>query len=151
MTDNFYRIRQTVGAGEQVKLTVEMTRPLSETVALTDRDQDFYLAYAGNGELDDALRAAFRELARLRSLVDMNGQELQELESERVRLYEDQRRIRDNLSRIPGGIDLQRRYLEKLAEQEDELEALFVETEGTRDALNAATAALADYIRELDI
>jgi hypothetical protein len=151
LTDNFYRIRQRVGAGEQAKLTVEMTRPLSETIALIDRDEDFYLAYAGNGELDDDLRESFREMARLRALAEMHELKLQELEGARVRLYEDQRRIRDNLSRIPGGIDLQRRYLEKLNEQEDELEAIFEETEETRDALDTATAALTDYIRDLEL
>ena len=39
----------------------------------------------------------------------------------------------------------------KRYEQEDELEAIFEETEKTRDAFNAASAALADYIRGLEI
>jgi hypothetical protein len=151
LTDNHYRLSRKIGAGKQVELTVQMTMPRFETVILTDRTGDFYLVYAQNGELDDKLREALQEMARLRDVVDVHERRMQDLESERNRIHEDQRRIRDNLSRIPHGIDLQGRYLEKLNLQEDEIETIFTETEETRDALNAANAALADYIRGLEI
>jgi hypothetical protein len=151
LTDNHYRLSRKIGAGKQVELTVQMTMPRFETVILTDRTGDFYLVYAQNGELDDKLREALQEMARLRDVVDVHERRMQDLESERNRIHEDQRRIRDNLSRIPHGIDLQGRYLEKLNLQEDEIETIFTETEETRDALNAASAALADYIRGLEI
>jgi hypothetical protein len=151
LTDDHYRIRREIRSGEQVSVNVEMTMPRLETVILTGQTGDFYLAYAENGELDDELRNSFREMALLRDIVDTHERRLQELEGERNRLHEEQRRIRDNLSRIPHGIDLQGRYLEKLNLQEDEIETIFAETEETRDAFNAASAALADYIRGLEI
>ena len=59
--------------------------------------------------------------------------------------------IGDNLSRIPHGSDLQKRYLRKLDQQENALESLLGDTEKTRLATQRAEKALGDYIRKLDI
>ncbi len=151
LTDNQYRIRRSIAAGQQAKVTVQLTQPRLQTIALTGQTRDTYLAYAGNGELSDRVRQALRQLAQLRDVVDAHQRRLQELENERKRIHEEQRRIRDNLARIPRDSDLYKRYLTKLNEQEDNLETMLAETEETREAFNGATAALGDYIRGLEI
>jgi hypothetical protein len=90
-------------------------------------------------------------MARLRDVVDGHARRLQELEGERNRLHQEQKRIRDNLARIPHGSDLQNRYLGKLDQQENALEALLGETDKTRVATERAEKALGDYIRGLKI
>ncbi|UCH75081.1 MAG: DUF4139 domain-containing protein [Rhodospirillales bacterium] len=151
LTDDQYRVRRTIAAGKEAKLTVQLTRPRVQTIALTGQTRDFYLAYAGNGELSDRLRSALQRMAELRDVVDTHQRRMQQLEEERKRIHEEQRRIRDNLARIPRDSDLHKRYLSKLNVQEDKLETILAETEDAREALDAATAALGDYIRELDI
>ena len=76
---------------------------------------------------------------------------MQELEGERNRIHQEQKRIRDNLSRVPHNSDLQKRYLRKLDQQEDALETLLGEAEMTRLAMEQADKKLGDYIRSLDI
>ena len=151
LTDDTYRIRRNIEAGNQAKLTVLLTMPRVQEVALTGQAKDFYLAYAGNGELSDGLRKALRQMAQLRDVVDAHERRLKELEGERNRIHQEQKRIRDNLGRIPRDSDLHKRYLKKLNVQEDKLETILGETEDTREAFNAATAALGDYIRGLEI
>jgi hypothetical protein len=151
LTDNQYRIRRNIEAGKQAKVTVQLTMPRVQTVALTGQAKDFYLAYAGNGELSDRLRQALRQMAQLRDVVDTHQRRLQELEGERNRIHQEQKRIRDNLGRIPRDSDLHKRYLKKLNVQEDNLETILAETEETREAFNAASTALGDYIRGLEI
>jgi hypothetical protein len=151
LTDVHYRIRRKIDAGKQENVTVRLTMPRTEIVALSDQDKESYLAHAENGELKDELRNALREMARLRDAVDRHERRMQELESERTRIHQEQQRIRENLNRIPRDADLYGRYLVKLNVQEDRIEAVLTEAEETRDAYNAARSVLADYIRGLEI
>ena len=151
LTDDTYRIRHKLAAGEQAEIKVVLARPNLQKVGLIGQGKDFYMAYAGNAELDGALKKAFAEMARLRDVVDGHQRRLQELEGERNRIHEEQRRIRDNLSRVPHGTDLQKRYLAKLDQQEDALEALLGDAEQTREAMQRAEKDLGDFIRSLEI
>ena len=151
LTDDKYRIRRNIEAGKQAKVTVLLTMPRVQTVALTGQRKDFYLAYAKNGELSDKLRQALRQMAQLRDTVDGHQRRLKELEGERNLIHQEQQRIRDNLARIPRDSDLHKRYMKKLDVQEDKLETILASTEDTREKFNAANKALGDYIRGLDI
>jgi hypothetical protein len=151
LTEGVYRIDQTLEAGGQAEVEVVLTRPNKQTVALIGQNKNFYLAYAGNAELNSDLKKAFAEMARLRDVVDGYQRRMQDLEAERQRIHEEQRRIRDNLARVPHNSDLQKRYLAKLNEQETALEVLVEESERTRQSLEEADKALGDYIRGLDL
>ncbi len=151
LTDGMYRIRHKLEAGAKAEIEVVLTHPDLQTFALIGQRRNFYMAFAENGELDPKLKKAFAEMARLRDVVDGRQRRMQELEGERQRIHQEQKRIRDNLSRVPHGSDLQKRYLAKLDQQEDALEALLGEAEQTRLAMEQANKKLGDYIRSLDI
>lgn len=151
LTDDTYRIRHKLEAGKQAEIEVVLTRPNLQKVALVGQGKNFYMAYAGNAELDSSLKKAFIEMARLRDVVDGHQRRMQELEGERTRIHQEQKRIRDNLSRVPQGSDLQKRYLRKLDQQEDALEALLGEADQTRFGMEQAEKKLGDFIRSLDI
>ena len=74
-----------------------------------------------------------------------------QLTNSRKQIFEEQRRIRDNLGRIPSNSDLYRRYLKKLNAQEDELERIDTATTRAQDAIDRANGALTDYIAGLDM
>lgn len=151
LTEDTYRIRQRLEAGGKARIEVVLMRPHVQQIALIGQGRDFYLAYAGNAELDSELKKAFAEMARLRDVVDGYQRQLHDLESERQRIHEEQKRIRDNLARVPHNSDLQKRYLAKLNEQESALEVLLEEAETVRQALDEAERALGDYIRGLEL
>ena len=76
---------------------------------------------------------------------------LQQLGQQRERIFQEQKRIRDNLGRVPQNSDLQRRYLAKLDGQESELEQI-LEALGAAEADHGrAQDALADYIAGLEL
>lgn len=52
---------------------------------------------------------------------------------------------------MPQGSDLAERYLEKLGEQEDGIEALLEEMEDLQEALGVRQAAFSDFVVELNI
>ncbi|MDG2480601.1 MAG: DUF4139 domain-containing protein [Alphaproteobacteria bacterium] len=150
-TQTHYRIPLQVPAGEVGALAVVMEAPRYESMRLVDLYRDQVLYYAENSELPDDVREAFAELAGLRGDIEETQRAIDELERQRQLYLQEQERLRDNLQRVPSGSDLAERYLEKLGEQEDGIEALLDEMEDLREALGVRQAALSDFIADLNI
>jgi hypothetical protein len=150
-TQTHYRLLLQVPAGEIGTLAVVMEAPRYESMRLGDLYRDQVVYYAQNSDLPDDVREAFAELARLRGAIEESQRAIDDLERPRQIFLQEQERLRDNLQRVPEGSDLAERYLEKLGEQEDGIEALLTETEDLRETLAERQAALSDFIASLDI
>lgn len=151
LADEQYRVPVSLKADEKAEIQIVMTRPQVQHIALTDLRTNQFMSYARNGALSSQLRSALRRMAELREVVDGHERRLQALQQDRSVLHEEQKRIRDNLARVPHNSDLQRRYLEKLGVQEDEMETILAETAQTQEALEQARGALVGFIQSLDI
>jgi hypothetical protein len=151
ITDRHYRIAHKLAAGAEESLEVQVERPVVEQVRIATLPLPRLLGYARSTELGEEVRAAFAEAAELQRMVDGHEQRLEQLEKDRRVIFEEQRRIRDNLNRVPRDGDLYRRYLKKLNGQEDALERIATESEETTVALREAREALANFIRDLKI
>ena len=128
-----------------------MQRTRLQTVYLSDMLHERLVHYAETGELDQRVRDAFRDMAMLRSTIDLYRDQLSELHRVRDRIFEEQERIRENLPRVREGSDLHARYLAKLGTQEDELERLAAAIDETQAALDTARQVLKDYIARLEL
>ena len=93
--------------------------------------------WAGAGLVKRAVERADRRIA--------------EFDRERKEIFDEQKRIRNNLGRVSRDTDLYRRYLKKLDQQEDRLESLGAALEAAHDQRLEAQAALDDYIAKLEI
>lgn len=151
LADEQYRIPFELKPGERAQLDVVMTRPRLQQVALLNMQATQFIQFVQEGGLGPRVREALERMAQMREAIDGHKIRLQALEQDRNVIHSEQQRIRDNLARVPRDSDLQRRYLEKLGEQEDRMESILAESEKTREALEAATKALTDYIQSLDI
>jgi hypothetical protein len=151
VTQTHYRIPLQVPAGEVGTLAVVMEAPRYESLRLVDLYRDQVLYYAENSELPENVRVAFAELAGLRGAIEETQRAIDERGRQRQIFLQEQERLRDNLQRVPEGSDLAERYLEKLGEQEDGIEALLEEMEDLREALGVRQAALSDFVADLNI
>ncbi len=151
MTDSAYRLPLDVAPGASAELTVRLERQILERTALTDLQDNALEFFAQAEYLDPPLRAAFERLAEQRATIASRRQEVARLERSTTRLFDDQKRLRDNLRNVPRDSDLHRRYLAKLTEQEDTLDRIATEIQAARDALKAAEDALAAEIRSLEL
>lgn len=151
VTPTHYRIRHRLAPDTQVRLEVVAQRPRLETIRLTELDRGRLAFYAETGELSPALRQAFARMAELRGAIDERQRRLQQLGEARSRIFEEQERIRENLRRVPANSDLQRRYLQKLDAQEDEVERILTALDDAQSALDQAQDALTRYIAELKL
>jgi len=151
LTEGHYRIREDLPADEEATVEVTLQRERLQSIQLVQLTARQIVAYTKTGELDDKLRQAIGKLGDLRHAVDQHQRRLEQLIQGRTRIFEEQKRIRDNLGRIPSNSDLYRRYLEKLNQQEDALERLDQDTAVAQAEVDAAQDALTDYIAGLEI
>ena len=151
LTEKHYRIRKDLEAGGEAKVEVTLQRSRLQTIQLINLTAPQIVAYAKNDELDPKLRKAIAKLGDQRHAIDQAKRRLDELVNSRKRIFEEQTRIRNNLSRIPPNSDLYRRYIKKLNAQEDALERLDHDTAAAQAEVDAAQDALTDYIAGLEM
>jgi len=151
VTDTSYRVRQRLEPGEEVVIELTLERPRVQRLQLINVTTAQLVAYARYRELDPSLHRAFERIAELRQVIEGHERQLQQLGQTRDRIFQEQKRIRDNLGRVPHNSDLQRRYLTKLDRQESELERILEALGATEADHGRAQDALADYIADLEL
>jgi biopolymer transport protein ExbB/TolQ len=151
LTEGHYRIRKDLAADSEATVEVTLQRERLQSIQLVRLTAQQIVAYTKTGELDAKLRRAIAKLGDLRHAVDQHQQRLDQFNQGRTRIFEEQKRIRDNLGRIPSNSDLYRRYLKKLNQQEDALERLDRDTAAAQAEVDAARDALTDYIAGLEM
>jgi len=151
LTRDRYRIRATLGKGEEKVVEVATERPRTTSLQLADMPVETLVRYARTGTLDEKVRQAFETLATMRREIDREERTIAELEASRKTIYAEQERIRANLAIVPATADLRQRYLDTMKQQEDGLEALARRAEDARTRLKAARDRLAEAIGRLDL
>lgn len=151
LTESHYRIRKEMKADSEATVEVTLQRSRLQTIQLVQMTGEQLVAYAKTGELDGKLRQAIAKIGDLRHDIDLKQRRLDSVTQARKQIFEEQTRIRNNLSRIPSNSDLYRRYLKKLNDQEDELEDLAGSADKAQGELDQAHDALTTYIAGLEI
>lgn len=123
VTDSHYRLRVWVKAGETKVFPVVTENDSWQTYSIEGMPTDMLIAYAASsrGDLDAATRKVFEQMASLRRDMDAIDQKIMQLDQQRQTIFEDQERVRENLKSLTGKSDVQKKYLEKLEDQEDSI------------------------------
>lgn len=148
---NGWRFTRRLNAGENASIAVVLERPREETLRLLDLNPGQLAAFASSTELSQAVRNAFTEIARLRRDVDDKRREYERITAERRSIVEDQDRVRRNMGAVPNNSQLFRQYMERLTNQEQQLDQLARALEVADTNVKSASAALAAYIERLDL
>lgn len=150
-TDDALRIPYAVKAGETGKLNVVLERTETETRMLVDLDASSIAAFLEAGETTPEQKDAFRRMAELRGEMDRQQAVIEQASAERDRLFEEQKRLRENLGAVPQGSDLARRYLDALNRQEDQAEGLAQRIRDAEAARDAKRQELAAFVSGLTL
>ena len=131
-TDNFWRFKLELAAGGEETLTVlERTRG-QRSWYFSSTGLEEVRFFLSSGFIDERVAQGVREVIALRDKVARLQQDEQQLHNERARLFKDQERIRANIESLKSGAsqrELAVRFVTKLNEQEDRLEAIARELE----------------------
>jgi len=150
-TESALRFEAELRADDAVSLTVAHERESYSRHEILSYREDVLLRFVRSGAASQEVLDAFREAAALNQKARDLRERIAELDGRTNEIAEDQRRIRDNMSRLDRGSDLRARYIQKLDEQEDELESILDGRDGLRADLEAAERTLRDYLSGLDV
>jgi hypothetical protein len=145
-TDGFWRFKRELAPGTQDELVVaERTRGHRQYL-ISNVGLDEVTYFVSSRYIDRQVADALREVVALRERVQALSRDEQRLTAEREQLFKDQERIRSNIDSLKSGAsqrELAERFVAKLNEQEDRLEAigrelerLMKERQAAQDELN---------------
>jgi hypothetical protein len=126
-TANAYRFEVPVAANETKKFPVIEEHIYTEDVAVANLSFDQLFSYVRNKQLNDQGRLKLEQIAKLKQQIAVADRDIQRLEEQTRNIFEDQNRLRNNISTlrsVPGQEGKVQEYANKLAEQEGQLVAL---------------------------
>ena len=128
-----------------------MELPLYERHELMTLSEDQIAVFIASRELAPAIRQAMSELASLQAQLADRQAVQTTLVRQLNTVIEDQGRLRNNLEAVPRGSDLHQRYLEKMTEQEDRIDALRTQMATAREAVEQAQQDVVNFVRGLNV
>jgi hypothetical protein len=117
-----YRFELKVAAGKEAKQTVSEERDVHSTVAIANTDDDSMRLFLTAPVTSEPVKQALQRAVELKGKLAQTQQEIGSVQRELKTIKEDQPRLRSNLEKIPGSDPLAKRILEKLNQQETDIE-----------------------------
>ena len=150
-TATAYRVAVDLKPGEAKTVTFVFEAPRIESTRISEFDDNSLAQVTATREIDPAVRNALTELARLRRILAEKRQVETQIKTQITQITEDQTRIRANLQSVDKDSALHKRYIEKLSQEETQLETLQSDRGKAADATRAAQTAVDAYIAKLSI
>jgi hypothetical protein len=148
-TRNFYRFRVPIAAGKSATLQAVEERVIETRYALLETSEETLTVLLRDAQASEALRRALQEIinrrkqiAELEAAVRTQQEQIQAIER-------DQERVRANMRELDRASDLYKQYVQKLTQQEREIEAARQTIQNLQQQIQAARRALTDYIQNL--
>jgi hypothetical protein len=150
-TPTFYRFPVEVQPRKTATLRVVQKRTDQESFALLEGNEDTIRILAQNQQISEPIRQALNSiLNRRRAIRNLEGQ-IRQQEARIKGITDDQARIRENMRALDRNSDLYRQYVQKLAQQEREIEQARAEIERLQEQRARAQRELSDYIAGLNL
>jgi hypothetical protein len=150
-TPTFYRFPVEVQPRKTATLRVVQKRTDQESFALLEGNEDTIRILAQNQQISEPIRQALSSiLNRRRAIRNLEGQ-IRQQEARIKGITDDQARIRENMRALDRNSELYRQYVQKLAQQEREIEGARAEIERLQEQRARAQRELSEYIAGLNL
>lgn len=152
-TQNFYRFRVPLDAGEEKKFPVSEVLSRRTSLRIGDVDSRRIELFFSGWDIPVSLKKKLDEIITARSAFSDAQLEVGRINGEIKAISEDQNRIRENLKALRQSRDegpLRQRYVQELTQQEDRLGALRTELRAAQSLVGERGEALAKLVAALD-
>jgi hypothetical protein len=150
-TPTFYRFPVEVQPRKTTTLRVVQKRTDQESFALLEGNEDTIRILAQNQQLSEPIRQALSSILNRRRAIRNLEAQIRQQEARIKSITDDQARIRENMRALDRNSDLYRQYVQKLAQQEREIEQARAEIERLQEQRARAQRELSDYIAGLNL
>jgi DNA repair exonuclease SbcCD ATPase subunit len=148
-TRNFYRFRVPIAAGKSATLQVVEERVIETRYALLETSEETLTVLLRDAQASEALRRALQEIINRRKQIAELEVAVRTQQEQIQAIERDQERIRANMRELDRASDLYKQYVQKLTQQEREIEAARQTIQNLQQQIQAARRALTDYIQNL--
>ena len=150
-TESLYRFEVKVPAGQQESLTVTEQIVQGEVLAILPADLGTLVFHARNEQISKEVREALAKAADLKGQMVEAERQVKQLQAQMNQITQDQTRIRENIKAAPDKSTLKIRSLEKLEEQEKQIDGLFTAIEAAQKKRDALQKQLETYVSGLNV
>jgi hypothetical protein len=147
---DFYRFQLKVAPGKTETTTVTEERVVNNQVAITNSGDDQIRFFINETVSSPKVKEALQKALNLRWEQNKTTREIAELQRQLNIITTDQTRLRANLKETPGGSPLAKRYLDKLNEQETQIEQYQAEVKRLQGVEHTQKKAFEDYIGNIN-
>ncbi len=150
-TRDRYRFAVDAQPGVPTKLKVVEEYVSSQSVLLTNANDETILLYVRAPSISEKVKEALQEVIRRKQEISTVIAQRQQLEQQTVVIDQEQARIRQNMAQLDRNSDLYRRYVTKFGEQEDLIEGLRTKIRTLADKETMLRKELDEYLIQLTI
>lgn len=150
-TEGLYRFEVELDAKESGKIDVVQERTDQQYFAVTGYDVGTLVAFSKDGKASAKVVEAVQKAAAMQAALNDTKRRIDQLDSERSGIDQDQNRIRQNMGTVARDTELYKRYATKLNEQETRLEEIREQRAKEVATLNQQQAELNAYAAGLNV
>lgn len=150
-TRDVYRFAVKAEPGKPATLKVEEEQIVSQSLALSNLDDNTVLFYINQKEISPAVKAALQEVVKRKQALEKIVRERTQLEQQITVIGQEQDRIRQNMGQLERNTDLYKRYVQKFGEQEDTVETMREQIVKFSEEETRLRQSLDDFLLKLDI
>jgi hypothetical protein len=150
-TDALYRFRIDVPAGKSASLTVEEQLVQGEAIEILPLDLGTLVLYSKTGEISKEVREALGKAIAMKQAMEESQRQVRERQQDINRITQEQQRIRENLKTVTDRTALHKRLVEKLTEQENQIDDLYKRMDDAQKAFEKQRKDLESYVANLNI
>lgn len=150
-TADQYRFQVEVPAGKTSELRVVGENVTWESVSALTGGETFLQAYALNGQIDEKVRAALKQVLERRRKVSELQARVRALTDEIKSIDGEQDRIRRNMGQLDRNSPLYQQYVKKLTDQETRIETLRADIAKLNEEISAAQRELSEFVKGLNV
>ncbi|MEX2217005.1 MAG: hypothetical protein WD768_23030 [Phycisphaeraceae bacterium] len=150
-TPQVYRFRVPIDGKDVGDFVVEEQQPATQSITIMNAHPNTYLGYMTEGAISDKIKAALQKAATLQQELNELQAHVNRLQQEKRLIEQGQDRLRKNIETVGRDSTLGKRYLEKLTEEENQIEKLEADIVSTQKKVDAKRDELANYVNSLDL
>jgi hypothetical protein len=149
-----YRFRIKVEPEKTTSLEFEEVHSLGTNYLLSNLTSDQITLFAHQGWMNQRLESALRPIMQQKDEIAGYAEQITSTKGKIGAIFEDQKRLRDNLAALKGGTEvrsLAQRYTGELNREEDQLASLRKELGHLQDEHEAANQKLNEMMEKLEM
>ncbi len=150
-TNALYRFRMTVPPAGTNTLKVVEEQITGESITIMNVGHAQLLSYSTNTTMSAQIRRSLQKAAELKLAVETLSSEIQTLVREKSQIENGQARIRDNIETVGRDSAQGQRYLQKLMEDENRIEALARQITEKTGQQTRAQRELEDFLKDMTV